>query len=529
MNDYEYYSMKESTREYAQLRYILLHSQNQQLSIPFTTLLEIAGFRFTIVSALPLQNDACKWNTENPSPLVTELFPTLSSNAEYEIWHGDDNRDYMINCTGLLPIDPFTLSETEMTRTLRPEIADQVMNLTDSEKKEFIENLCLQVTQELELMDDPPTNSPELVAFLHARGISIRHISIIYLNATSAWLKNLIYVEMVARTIKCSLWKNLRCIVYNSLEELNASLQSGANDSEIFTSFYQHVISIMKDNIVNFLNYILSNTIESQQYWTTALIPSLLSKFVASQKLTTYDCNAWELFHSICYHCGLSIEYTGNETLFSNVFPFTSQCNPTIPNRVKILLPPSLRCDPEWMFVDGMMNQSSGYISQIVQANELFQNAAIIAASLHSPLQASCLISQAFLYQQRFDIPSSTALATTACSLCSLYDSVFMRAQGIFFYASQDPYGKSQDINDYINCFTSNNSCYLPWLIFSVGMYAYPQAPNLGIEYIKCSLQTCQNIMTENNPLLARLFSQIADVSYFYYHLYIDLHEYSVF
>lgn len=41
-------------------------------------------------------------------------------------------------------------------------------------------------------------------------GMSMRHEGLIYNTTTKMWLKDLVYLDMLARTAKCILWKNLR-------------------------------------------------------------------------------------------------------------------------------------------------------------------------------------------------------------------------------------------------------------------------------------------------------------------------------
>lgn len=89
-------------------------------------------------------------------------------------------------------------------------------------------------------MEYPPTNSPELSAFLHARGVSIRHIGLLYNLTSKQWLKDLLYVEMFARAGKCILWKNLRCLIYNDKLEFDANVHTyGANVAEGLNTNYR--------------------------------------------------------------------------------------------------------------------------------------------------------------------------------------------------------------------------------------------------------------------------------------------------
>ena len=42
--------------------------------------------------------------------------PSLPHAAEYEVWHGVDDRDYLINTAALLPRDPLANTQLEARR-----------------------------------------------------------------------------------------------------------------------------------------------------------------------------------------------------------------------------------------------------------------------------------------------------------------------------------------------------------------------------------------------------------------------------
>ena len=369
VEDCDYVGFKESTREFAQLRYILEHS-NGEVSVPASVLVDIFGFRFNVVSALPIQNDHNMMN--QPEQLIHKLMPNLPSRASYEVWKGEDKRDYILNCTGFLSADPYANNDYAFPRTVRPEIADHVSGKSTDEISDFIFTLCRQVTQELESMEDPPCNSPELTAFLHRQGVSIRHIGIIYLSATTEWLRNLIYVEMIARSCKCILYKNLRLTVYQERAALKANIQAASNKTMSLNINYESIKEKLLLTIVSFLNYVFGNSVESQNHWIVALLPTVFIKFIKVDTLPAYSCNPWELFHAVCYHCGLNVNYQGNEPLFQASIPFADDCLKAVPCKVKILLPPSLDTDPEWMYVDALVNKNSGYSSNAFKRRLLF-------------------------------------------------------------------------------------------------------------------------------------------------------------
>lgn len=505
--DCDYQFFKECNCEYAQLRYILQHSQQERLSVPSSVFVDIAGFRFNIVSALPIQQNQRYSNQTNPHPLVKKLMPSLQEKAKYEVWHGEDNRDYMICCSDLLPSDPFAGNGSTSSQTVRPEVADVLSGKNGDEGVEALTALYQNVVHELEMMEDPPCNSPELTAFLHRRGVSIRHIGILYQMVNAPWLANLLFIEMIARTAKCLLWKNQRCVVYERIPEL----ENLSSVEELMNAF-EKIKQYLMDNVLAFLNTIFCANPESQDYWSNTLLPLLCNKFTGITALPSYEINSWELFHSVCYHCGLTINYTGNETLMQDTPPFTSEVICDIPYRMKLLLPPSLKTDPEWMFVEGLVNKSSGYINDVLIANNCLDSAIQILTTLNSPLLPSAYLTQAQLYQQRKNYNASYDIAIQAASSCHPYDSVYMRCLGIFFLAGQDPYQIIEDINDYFTVFTSHFAYYLPWVIFTVGMYCYMKDPSLAMEYINQGKILCVETVGKENPQYASILSFLGDV-----------------
>lgn len=220
--DCDYIAIKASAKEFSQLRFSLLHMGSKTdrlciisfpvsfLGVPASLLLDIAGFRFNIVSALPIQGTRCVYDHTNPRPQFTSRMSSLPTSAVFEVWHGVDNRDYLINTAGLLPRDPLAVTQLESTRPLRPETADRVKGQSQEELRHSLLGLAESITHELEESEDSISTCSELHAILHNRGMSVRHEGLIYNTTTKMWLKDLLYLDMLARTAKCILWKNLR-------------------------------------------------------------------------------------------------------------------------------------------------------------------------------------------------------------------------------------------------------------------------------------------------------------------------------
>ena len=119
------------------------------------------------------------------------------------------------------------------------------------------------------------------------------------------------------------------------------------------------MLEALQASIVNavttFLNYLLSYTPESINYWndvaslspshTQAFIPSVFAKFPEATELLPSACNPWELLTALVYQCGVDLELTGQERLFQNCLPFEEAQVKGVPTRVKVLLPPVPCCD----------------------------------------------------------------------------------------------------------------------------------------------------------------------------------------
>ena len=89
-------------------------------------------------------------------------------------------------------------------------MADELGGLAGEDLSQGLVGLIETATRELEDCEDSLCTCAELNAFLHSHGISVRHEGMLYKATTKMWLKDLLYVDMLARTAKCILWKNFR-------------------------------------------------------------------------------------------------------------------------------------------------------------------------------------------------------------------------------------------------------------------------------------------------------------------------------
>lgn len=108
------------------------------------------------------------------------------------------------------PRDPIASTQLEATRNIRPEVADELGGLAGEDLSQGLVGLIETATRELEDCEDSLCTCAELNAVLHSHGISVRHEGMLYKATTKMWLKDLLYVDMLARTAKCILWKNFR-------------------------------------------------------------------------------------------------------------------------------------------------------------------------------------------------------------------------------------------------------------------------------------------------------------------------------
>ena len=106
----------------------------------------------------------------------------------------------------------------------------------------------------------------------------------------------------------------------------------------------------------------------------------------------------------------------------------------------------------------------------------------------------------------------SVELATSTLQTCFPFDSMYMKALGVLFYAGQDPLGVITNINDLIATYTDDYASYLPWLVFSVGVLAYPQDPSLGMEYVARGVSLGKEILGELHGCVARMQVLVGDV-----------------
>lgn len=295
-------------------------------------------------------------------------------------------------------------------------------------------------------------------------------------------------------------------------------------------------VESLQESIVNavttFLNYLLSYTPESINYWNEvgaprfphpqAFIPSVFAKFPEATELLPYACNPWELLTALVHQCGVSLELTGQERLFQNCLPFEETQVKGVPVRVKVLLPPAACCDgaltmaEAWGFSPALRTRLPGLRARDAKTVEKTSTYLSTSAQLLTAL-ASPLVPSAFYYQAQFffnqaDVQQALVAATASINGALLYDSSFIRSLSLLFAANTDPLSLIRDINDIIARYCGTSSFIIPQLVFSVGLLAYSQDPSLGMEYISRAVTLAREIIGEDHIVTARIQEEVGDV-----------------
>ena len=284
--------------------------------------------------------------------------------------------------------------------------------------------------------------------------------------------------------------------------------------------------------VTTFLNYLLSYTPESINYWNEveaprfphpqAFIPSVFAKFPEATELLPYACNPWELLTALVHQCGVSLELTGQERLFQNCLPFEETQVKGVPVRVKVLLPPAACCDgaltmaEAFRFSPALRTRLPGLCARDAKTVEKTMTYLSTSAQLLTAL-ASPLVPSAFYYQAQFffnqaDVQQALVAATASINGALLYDSSFIRSLSLLFAANTDPLNLIRDINDIIARYCGTSSFSIPQLVFSVGLLAYSQDPSLGMEYISRAVTLAREIIGEDHIVTARIQEEVGDV-----------------
>lgn len=142
----------------------------------------------------------------------------------------------------------------------------------------------------------------------------------------------------------------------------------------------------------------------------------------------------------------------------------------------------------------------------------LLQSAIPLLEAQHSPLLASAYLHTSLAAQRSHQTDLSIELATNTLQACYPFDSLYMQGLGALFYSGQDPLGVIANINDLIATYTDDYAPYLPWLVFSIGVLAYPQDPTLGMEYIARAVSLGKEILGDLHGCVAHMQGLVGDV-----------------
>ena len=323
--------------------------------------------------------------------------------------HTEDSQYlYLTQSADLLPLDlDFNLVPLDYTRRIRPEFfteysspltSNGCINLTESALEEDDYELCEaslkvrtdKITEIVELLDSltiMPIDSKSFTQALHSNGINCRYIGLVAQRTALPHIKDLCYVEIVARTCKRIYFQQLVELVFeiednggkadstevtkhglpvvdiegNYFRQAEEKLQdfnfSGENISNV--DFRRHAFvsrmrnqlkwpgykelkekikesqapsqnftmeGSLKDGIIDYLNLVFGAGEESSIFWEEILLKKASAHFsIPEDKLDKSQINLHALLHSVCFHCGLSVDFSKDTHLGKTENPFTPQ------------------------------------------------------------------------------------------------------------------------------------------------------------------------------------------------------------
>lgn len=315
---------------------------------------------------------------------------------------------YLTQSADLLPLDlDFNHIPSDYTRRIRPEFfteysaqltSNGCINLTESAVEEEDYELCeasLQVRTDkiseiVELLDSltiMPIDSKSFTQALHSNGINCRYIGLVAQRTALPHIKDLCYVEIVARTCKRIYFQQLVELVFeiedpggkvDNSEESKHNLPvvdiegnyfrelEGQSENLDFSrenisnlEFRKHAFwkrlenqlkwpgykelkekikesqapsqnftmeGSLKDGIIDYLNLVFGAGEESAIFWEEILLKKAAKHFsIPEDKLDKSQINLHALLHSVCFHCGLSIDFSKDTLLGKTENPFTPQ------------------------------------------------------------------------------------------------------------------------------------------------------------------------------------------------------------
>jgi tetratricopeptide (TPR) repeat protein len=258
-----------------------------------------------------------------------------------------------------------------------------------------------KITEIVELLDSltiMPIDSRSFTHALHSNGINCRYIGLIAQRTALPHIKDLCHVEIIARTCKRILFQQLVDLIFE-IEENRKDLESHLESShvhvtdiegnyfrlpqqelETFDFAGENISNVafrkfafekrfelqlkwpgykeikekikesqapsqnftmegsLKDGVIDYLNLVFGAGEESEIFWEEILIKKAASHFsISEEKLDKSQVNLHALLHSICFHSGLSLDFSKDTLLGKTENPFTSQSLERIKEKSKNL------------------------------------------------------------------------------------------------------------------------------------------------------------------------------------------------
>eukprot|EP01118_Nematostelium_gracile_P006177 TRINITY_DN1987_c0_g1_i1.p1 TRINITY_DN1987_c0_g1~~TRINITY_DN1987_c0_g1_i1.p1 ORF type:complete len:887 (+),score=181.40 TRINITY_DN1987_c0_g1_i1:68-2728(+) len=291
------------------------------LNVPLMCLVDYRGFRLIAMSILPIRDDTIIYGTcdagrtihssdrkfnlrMKKAALKLNIKPhrvgpsILYSPADLEGHKGSDGNYYLLDFSRVFPPEaPVTgVKNAHLSNLLRPEfVASYPMPLCSDAFAGFIRNShttenqeVIQATNHLlkvllpkfvrgELMSQMEEARQQgiledfrLTEAIHRNGINCRYLGLVRKHTKDIEFKSIILVEIIARVFKNNLKQKLR----NKMKILRKPVEEP----------YRRLV-------VNYLNLIFGNTVESDQYWNFNLKVDCQKSFLLSLKPKEADSN----------------------------------------------------------------------------------------------------------------------------------------------------------------------------------------------------------------------------------------------
>ena len=374
----------------------------QPLSLVLSVLVDYHGFRFLIMSMPPVDEQRTqvygRLDTHDPNSFFEDndamfhglhgaacdelnLKPhNIISGGESKLINGSvetqghychDGRYYAMNFSRLMPSDLPNDGMEMLTKQLRPELvttyrmplsSDAFSSLTAPPKDDASATLISDSDQadievgnasrflltehipnfvsQLDLLKVFPYDSGTFTKAVHAAGINVRHIGRIAEMTRLPHVREMVVVEMLARTGKAILKRGHRRIIHKAKEaaekvimQKEEEVGTAKIDEELKQNLLSYTEHLNQDNvahIVDFFNLMVGmpNDRENNDFWKHVLLPTLASKFNYNHSSASDPLNIdrvhicpMQLFHALQYHCGVRCATSNDYYFDGEAFP----------------------------------------------------------------------------------------------------------------------------------------------------------------------------------------------------------------